>query len=308
MSKVFVLGSLNMDFIISVDKIPKLGQTIQGNDFKSSPGGKGSNQAVSLAKQGVDTYMIGSVGNDLLGQEIKLSLKQYGVHCEFLSTVETQESGIALIVVENNDNRIMTSAGANAIHDSDKIKGFINDCTSKNDILLAQLEIPLDIIEQAFVEAKANGVKTFLNAAPIKPLPETILEKTDFLIVNESEGESLLDKEIDFNHIEQSLIGLKNLGPKEVILTLGAKGSYYINDQSTYHMPAFFVEDVIDTTGAGDAYIGCLVSGLIDGKDVLDAMKLASACGAITVQKKGVHHAIPYPNMIDDFLKKRENL
>lgn len=305
MDKVFVLGSLNMDFTISVDKMPELGETIQGNGFQTSPGGKGANQAVALAKQGIDVYMIGSVGDDLIGKDMKASLNRYHVHCDYIDEIKSESSGVAFIVLENNDNRIMTSAGANGIHDIYRIKELLNINAQKYDYLLAQLEIPLNIIETSFKLAKNKGMKTVLNAAPIKVLPESILLNTDLLIINQTEGERLVGCPMNDSPIDVFLRELLKLGPKEIILTVGVHGSYYISKQIIYHIPAFNVDEIVDTTGAGDAYIGCFLASVIQGLDIPKAMTRASACGALTIQKKGVHHVIPSHKMIDEYMKLR---
>lgn len=305
MNKVFVLGSLNMDFIISVNRMPKLGETLQGHGFQSSPGGKGANQAVALAKQGIETYIIGSVGDDMIGDEIKKSLKYFNVKSDFLTTVQSQASGVACIILEQDDNRIITDAGANAIHDIDHIRHIIDKELNTNDVLLAQLEIPLDVIEKSFITAQSKGVKTVLNAAPIKNLSAEILKHTDMLIVNESEGESLLKSKINQKQMKYALDQLLKLGPKEVILTLGDKGSYYKSFIEYNEIPAYPVKKVVDTTGAGDAYIGCYLAEIIKGKKRCDALRMAAICGAMTIQKKGVHHAIPSPDMIKEYIESR---
>lgn len=305
MNNVFVLGSLNMDFIINVSHMPKVGETIQGKGFQTSPGGKGSNQAIALSKQKVNTFMLGSVGDDMIGKEIIDSLSEHHVHKDYVQRLKNQTSGIAMIILEDDDNRIITSAGANAYHDIKQIKHHLKMKADKDDYLLAQLEIPSDIIEEIFEYVKELGMKTILNAAPIKPLGRNFLCLVDLIVVNETEAEKLLNHRLDLSNLEEELSALCQLGPKEVILTLGKQGSYYSNQESMIYTPAFTVDKVIDTTGAGDAFIGCYLAKRIEKKPINIALKYASACGALTVTKKGVHHAIPFPNEIDEFMQER---
>lgn len=293
MNKAFVLGSINMDFMISTQSMPKLGETVSGYGFQYTPGGKGANQAVALAKQGIDAYMLGSVGDDIFGEEMIKSLSSFGVKTEFINVISKQSSGTAMIVLENQDNRIITNAGANACHDIALIESILCKYADQGDLLVLQLEIPLDIIEESLNIAKKLGMKTVLNAAPIKPLSEEVLSKTDLLIVNELEANSI--SLLDFKlHMNESISYLKKLGPKEILVTLGKDGSYFADDNQIIHQPALIVNNVEDTTGAGDTFIGCFLSRLLKGRDIKQALLYATRGSALVIQQKGVHHAIPY--------------
>lgn len=303
MKKVFVLGSLNMDLIFRVDRIPKGGETISGQDFQTSPGGKGSNQAVACAKQGVETIMLGSLGEDAFADRIKESLNQYNVNTAYLKVIDNASTGLACIWVQAGENRIVLNAGANFHHDMKDIESTLKTQSNPGDMILLQMEIPVDIIEKTIELAKSLSLKIVLNLAPYKALNQTSLEAVDLLILNKLEAEVFLSKDLDMTN-QNSLKDLLKFGPKSVILTQGSQGSDYYDGQVHIHTPAFPV-DLVDATGAGDAFIGCFIGQQVMGESLETSLKRASVAGALTIRKVGVHPAIPTDQMILDFLRDR---
>jgi ribokinase len=304
MSKIFVIGSVNMDLVIGVERMPKNGETISGCGFMTNPGGKGANQAVAAAKMNAPTYMVGCVGVDAFGEELSKALKAYGVNTQYLSSVETN-SGIAVIVVEKGDNRIILDAGANHKITKEMVDKAL-EAAETGDYCICQLEIPLDIVEHAFSHAKQKGLTTVLNPAPAVKLGENILNNTDIIALNETECEILAgvlpcgqeDYIKVFDYFAKFDI-------KSVIITLGGKGSVLVQKDFINHVPAHKVQ-AVDTTSAGDTFLGAVVSELSKGKDMLSAMKFASAASALTVTKKGAMQSIPYYDDVVRFLDGKQ--
>jgi len=308
MNKVFVLGSINMDLVFSVDRIPKLGETIKSNDFFMTPGGKGANQAVACAKQGILTYMIGSIGSDELSKESKRSMQNQSVDCTYVKEIDQTTVGVAGIFVENADNRIITFSGANKFHDLESIKTILEINSTKEDYLLTQLEIPLDVVKEALTKAKQLGLKTVLNAAPAQNLTKDVLCLVDILVINETEIETITEIiPKDEKAIESSFDKLLKSGVKSVVLTLGEKGSLYSDKFETIKIGVYNVK-VIDTTAAGDTYIGGLISQLINHKSIKQAMQYATAASALAITKKGAQNSIPQKDEVINFMIKEGDI
>lgn len=306
MNKLFVLGSINMDFLFTIDKLPSKGETIPGKAFSTLPGGKGANQAVAAAKQGAMTYMIGNVGDDTIGEELIEKLQSYHVKTDFIKQIKETPSGVACILLEGNDNRIITNAGANHIHDISDIEKILNDNATEKDILLMQLEIPLDIVEKAIKIAKAKGMQIVLNAAPMKELDEAILKNIDLLILNESETKALTNIDVDDTNIDEAFKIIDTLGPKTCIITLGENGSYYKEEDKIIYTKVY-MSDIVDTTGAGDAFIGIFLASKMLNLNTETALKRATAGASMTIETMGAQNAIPTKIMIDAFLDREEN-
>jgi len=293
MGKVFVLGSLNIDITLESDYLPKNGETVIGRNSLISPGGKGGNQAVACAKQGVETIMLGSIGSDSFSKTLKEGLIEYGINCNYLREVEDINCGMASIWLVDKDNRIIIDQGANLVHDIDTIINALRKEAKPNDILISQLEIPVEVVEKVFKEAKSLGLKTILNPAPACLLSDELYNDTDILIPNESEIYNLTNvKPTNEKNINKSAKILLKKGVNEVILTSGSTGCYYININFMFKVNSYQV-DVVDTTAAGDTFIGVLASEIIKDKSLRDAMKRASAASALTIQKKGAQVSIP---------------
>lgn len=306
MSKVFVLGSLNIDLTISSERFPEKGETIIGKNFMITSGGKGGNQAVACGKQGVETIMLGSIGKDSFSKILKDNLLEFGVNCNHLQEIDNINCGLASIWVCDNDNRIIISQGANLFHNVDEIVEILKKESFAGDILISQLEIPLEVVEKVFVEAKLLGLRTILNPAPAAEISDLLYQNIDFIIPNETEIKLLTNIEpTDEKNIIEAAKVLINKGVGAVILTIGEKGSYYLDRNMIFSVDAYKV-DVVDTTAAGDTFIGVFASEIIRGKILRQAMKRANAAASLTIQRVGAQISIPSYDEVDDFVKGYE--
>ena len=295
--KIFVVGSLNMDLVIKAPYMPENGVTMHGEGFMTNPGGKGANQAAAIGKLGGDVYMVGCVG-EAFGDELKATLGKYGVHTDYVKKLDGISSGIAVIVVVDGDNRIILDAGANG-----KVgKSLIDKALEKaerGDYLVAQLEIEQDIVEYALKSAKEKGMHTILNPAPAANVSAGILANSDFFIPNQSEAEfytGIYPK--DEESAQKCAEALSAQGVKNVVITMGAEGSACVCD-GKYEKVNSFPAKAIDTTAAGDTYVGALVTKLAEGASMKDAMTFASKASSITVTRRGAQQSIPYRNEVD---------
>ncbi|SCH91001.1 ribokinase [Romboutsia sp. 1001713B170207_170306_H8] len=292
MKNICVIGSLNMDLVVKVNDRPKGGQTVIGGDFKEVPGGKGANQAVAMARLGGKVNMIGKVGRDGFGDTLLNALKNDNVNTEYINK-EDIATGVAMITVDKNaENSIVVAPGANFKVDTDYIDKSINGIKD-SDIVVLQLETPIDTINYALKKSKELGKYTILNPAPAVKLDDEIIANVDLLTPNETELEILSGVEIktedDIKKASQIMI---DKGVKELIVTLGSKGSLYINKESSMFKKAYKV-NAIDTTAAGDSYTGALAVAFANGKNIEEAMDFASKVGALSVQKEGAQSSLP---------------
>lgn len=292
MKKICVIGSLNMDLVVDVRNMPKPGETIIGGKYREAFGGKGANQAVAISRLQGDVSMIGKLGMDAFGNSILDSLKKDGVNCSYIQQVDCT-TGVAFITVDNNaQNSIVVSPGANyrlGRLDIDKNIEAINEC----DIVVVQLEVPLETVRYALLLAKLLDKFTILNPAPAVELDDEIIKNVDLLIPNESELALISGVNIDTK--EDVIVASKKMidkGIKSLIVTLGSKGSLYIDKDKEYLKEPYKV-NAIDTTAAGDSYIGAIAVGLSKGYTIDKAMDFASKVGALTVTKKGAQSSLP---------------
>ena len=299
-SKAFVLGSLNMDYNFSLSRLPKRGETISTDDFFVLPGGKGANQAVALAKQDVETFMLGSVGDDKIGVDLIETLNHYQVDTSYIEKIKDCSSGLAGIIIENNDNRILVHPGANHKHNISKINKILNEVASDNDWLLTQFEIPMDVISSALKTAKENHMTTIVNPSPYQTMDTDLIHLIDYLIVNQSEAEAIIGHSVE--NVEDAMNEIFQKGFKKVIMTMGKEGSYFF-DGKTIKYQSIMKTKAIDTTGAGDAFTGCFLASLINNDSVEIALKKATICSSITIETKGVQNAIPNKEMIEKRMK-----
>ena len=288
---IYVLGSLNMDMVAKVAYMPVNGETMSAEKFYTNCGGKGNNQAVAIAKLGGKVAMIGKVGSDANGKVMKDNLTAYGVDTTFVTEGDSP-SGIAMILVENGDNRIILSAGANYdITEEDVDEGLSN--AGKGDYLVMQLEVPLEIVSYAAQLAKKKGMTVVLNPAPAVSLPESLLCNVDIICPNESEAKILTGIEIeDEVSLALTVKNLYKMGVKQVVLTMGGNGAVVTNEFEITHIPARKVE-VVDTTGAGDTFIGAMILKLAEGKTIVEAGTFASYASSITITREGAAQSIP---------------
>ncbi|MCI9061969.1 MULTISPECIES: ribokinase [Romboutsia] len=292
MKNICVIGSLNMDLVVNVDAMPKPGQTIIGSNFKEVPGGKGANQAVAMARLNGNVSMIGKVGEDGFGQTLINSLKNDKVDTTYIQTTKGS-TGVALITVDKNaQNSIVVSPGANFEVKEEDIDNNIK-AIENSDIVVLQLETPLNTIKYALNKAKELNKYTILNPAPAVKLDDEIIKNVDLLTPNETELEIIsgvsIETEEDIQKAAQIMI---EKGVKELIVTLGSKGSLYINKEKSMFKKAYKVE-AVDTTAAGDSYTGALAVALSQDKGIEDAMDFASKVGALSVLKEGAQSSLP---------------
>lgn len=300
MKNICVIGSLNMDLVVNVDTMPKPGQTIIGSNFKEVPGGKGANQAVAMARLNGNVTMIGKVGEDGFGQTLINSLKNDKVDTTYIQTAKGA-TGVALITVDKNaQNSIVVSPGANFEVKEDDIDNNI-EAIKNSDIVVLQLETPLDTIKYALNKAKELNKYTILNPAPAVKLDDEIIKNIDLLTPNETELEIIsgvsIETEEDIQKASQIMI---EKGVKELIVTLGSKGSLYINKEKSMFKKAYKVE-AVDTTAAGDSYTGALAVALSQYKGMEEAMDFASKVGALSVLKEGAQSSLPTLEDVENF-------
>lgn len=300
MKNICVIGSLNMDLVVNVDTMPKPGQTIIGSSFKEVPGGKGANQAVAMARLNGNVSMIGKVGEDGFGQTLINSLKNDKVDTTYIQTSKGA-TGVALITVDKNaQNSIVVSPGANFEVKEDDIDNNI-EAIKNSDIVVLQLETPLNTIKYALNKAKELNKYTILNPAPAVKLDDEIIKNVDLLTPNETELEIIsgvsIETEEDIQKAAQIMI---EKGVKELIVTLGSKGSLYINKEKSMFKKAYKVE-AVDTTAAGDSYTGALAVALSQDKNIEDAMDFASKVGALSVLKEGAQSSLPTLEDVKNF-------
>lgn len=285
MKTILVVGSLNMDYTIYVNEFPKEGETLFGNNRFIQPGGKGANQAVAIAKSGlVNTVMIGAIGNDKDGEEVKNIVSSFGVDVKLIK--KDVETGNATIVVDkNSENKIIIIGGANTSLSIDDIDISLIE---KADYIVLQNEINQAVND--FVINKAYELNKIIiyNPAPYRNIDDDILKKITYFIPNEIE----LEKYSNMNNVDDGISYLLNKGIKNVLVTLGTKGSLLKNKNEAIKVDAFKV-DAIDTVAAGDTFVGYFVSALASGKSEKEAMLLASKASSITVSRKGSLVSIP---------------
>ncbi len=303
MKKIFILGSLNMDLVVSAPTIPASGETLTGSSFFMNPGGKGANQAVAVSKSGGDALMVGSVGTEF-GQDLVTTLQGYNVDTRFVKTNNKISSGVALIILSNSDNRIIVDPGANGLVDAKLVNSALAEA-SKGDYLLSQLEVPLSTISYAFKKAKKLGMITCLNVAPVKPLPKTIYSAIDYFCANQIEAEFYTGIKPDMNGATMKAgKALLEMGVKSVLITLGVHGSLFINERETIRMNSYQV-DSLDTTAAGDTFIGSFFARLADGATHQKAMEFASGASALCITRLGAQQSIPTREETESFLRSK---
>jgi ribokinase len=293
MGRVFVAGSINMDVVATADRHPKVGETVAGKAVLYFPGGKGANQAVAAAKLGAPTTLIGRLGTDAFGQQLRTFLAAQGVDLSFVKDTAEAHSGTALITIADADNTIVVVPGANALVSADDIAAPV---LAKGDVAVSQFEIPLSTIAAFFRRARAVGATTILNPAPAIKFGQDLLGLVDVLVLNETElgffaGTELRDTDDDARFIEAGRV-LRTRPDQIVCVTLGRRGVLAVVDGSASLVPGRAVK-AIDTTGAGDCLVGALASQLAGGKAIRDALAYANAAASICVQRMGASPSMP---------------
>ncbi|MBL8638996.1 MAG: ribokinase [Alphaproteobacteria bacterium] len=305
---IIVFGSINMDFSIVLDQLPGPGETVLSQDYTLTPGGKGGNQALAAARYGAKVAMIGRVGNDHYGKTVRESLKSNGVMVSGVAISDTHPTGCAMVAsARGGENQIIVMSGANmeVIHDQ-----VPDEILMPKNILLMQMELPMVQVCTLLVRAKERGVKTILNLAPALTLPQKALGLLDYLIVNSIEARMLAEKLhlTQNNNAVKMAQALAIAGQLTCIVTLGAQGAVAVTkDGEAWGVPIMPLDQsqIVDTTGAGDAYCGTFAAALHDGKTLPQALRLASIAGSLTCLKRGAQAAMPFS---DDILKHLPNM
>lgn len=290
--KITVIGSLNYDVILKIPRLPFKGETLTANGAAFSAGGKGANQAVQAAKLKTPTYMVGCVGTDASADFLVNTAKEYGVNVDYIRKVPGS-SGMGVInAVEDGSVYACIVRGANFEVTKEDVDNAM-PILKESGVCILQNEIPVEIIAYAIDKAKEAGCIIVLNAAPAIELPEECLSKVDILVVNEVEAEFYCHEKID--SVEKAKTEIKKMAEKynnNVIFTLGKDGAVAYENGTIEFIPAMKV-DAIETTGAGDSYIGAVSHSIIEGKSLIEACKFATKCSAITVCRMGAQPSMP---------------
>jgi len=306
--RLVVVGSINLDLVSVAPRIPLRGETLTGSSFGSFPGGKGANQAYAAARLGTPVSMIGKLGNDSFGAELRANLESVGVDTTAVE-VEPTSSGIAqIITAENGENVIVVIPGANGSVSPLYVEKHL-DVIRNASIVLAQLETPLETVEYLASVTRKEGIPLVLDPAPARPLPESLLERVDWLTPNESETCSLLglkSQDVPEEELQEIAETLLQRGCRNVLLKLGQHGCFLaLADGRRIHIPAYVVRS-IDSTAAGDAFNGAFASALIEGHEPVRAASWASAVAAISVTRRGAQPSMPTSAEVQIFLQERE--
>jgi ribokinase len=291
---ITVVGSLNMDFVVQVEKLPLPGETVLGGGFATLAGGKGANQAVAAGKLGGRVRMLGRVGDDVFGRQLKDNLAKAGVDPAGVLTTAGDPSGVALIVVEvGGQNQIVVASGANARLAPDDVAPALEEASGG--FLLLQLESPIATIEKAAALGRRQGMTVVLDPAPARPIAASLLANVDILTPNESEAMLLLDRRagtVSLAEAQDVARALLRLGPGTVILKLGEKGAFLDDGTGGRHAHGLKVE-AVDATAAGDTFNGALAVALAEGRTMPEALGFANAAAAISVTRLGAQASIP---------------
>lgn len=290
---IVVLGSVNIDLMLQCAQLPQPGQTLVGRDFRCEPGGKGANQAVAAARLGARVVFVGCVGDDAFGASSAAGLRAEGVDLTHLSVITGCATGVAMIAVEDSgQNHIVLGPGANAALSVAQVEAAALHIGAAA-LLICQLESPLAAVQRAITIAHAAGVPVWLNPAPAQPLLDALLRQVDLLIPNE--GEAALLAELPVNGragAAQAAAQLRAAGCGTVLVTLGDDGVLRVDQHGTHHHPAHAVT-AVDTTGAGDTFIGALAAATAEGQPFDAAIAFAQRAAAFSVQRRGAQAAMP---------------
>ncbi|WP_248919512.1 ribokinase [Pseudomonas entomophila] len=294
-AKVVVVGSLNMDLVARAQRLPRGGETLAGESFFTAPGGKGANQAVAVARLGASAAMVGNVGDDAYGQQLRQALLAEGVDCQGVSVCEGVSSGVALIVVDAaSQNAIVIIPGGNGLLGPESVRRF-DHLLQQAEVIICQLEVPGATVAWTLARGRELGKTVILNPAPASgPLPSEWFAHIDYLIPNESEAEALAGVPVsDQDSARRAAERLRQLGAGKVIVTLGADGVLLVDAAGSRHFPAPRVQPV-DTTAAGDTFVGGFAAGLAHGLSEEQAIGFGQRAAALSVTRVGAQPSIPY--------------
>jgi ribokinase len=299
MAEVFVLGSINQDFVLKVERRPEPGETVTDAELSTGSGGKGANQAAAAALLGASVSFLGRVGDDEFGEPLVRALEEKGIDTSLIERASGYQTGAAFITVTpDGENAITVAPGANRAitpEDVDAASGAIRGAR----VLVAQMEVPKEIVGRAAEVAASGDTRVVLNLAPMFEVPRELLERLDPLVVNEHEAAFLLGSRVEgVNGALSAAPELLSLGAGSAVITLGAAGAVVAHSSSATHIPAPQVE-VVDTTGAGDAFVGALAVQLARDASLEEAVSYAVRAGAAAVTKEGAQGALPTPEVVE---------
>jgi ribokinase len=302
MGKITVVGSSNTDMIMQLENIPRPGETLLGNKFSTAAGGKGANQAVGAARAGGNVNFIASIGNDVLGDTAVEGFRKENIDTTFIFRDSQNPSGVAFIFIDNNgENSIGVASGSNFDLSPKNIDSAI-DSIHSSDVILTQLETPLNTVEYLAKIIHSQDSIFILNPAPAQDLSDELLQNTDIITPNETEAEMLTGIEIrDSNSAKLACDKLHQIGVKTVIITMGEKGAY-LSDQETNQLIPSYSVNAIDTTGAGDIFNGVLAVGIANKQDLPSAVGYANAAAALSVTILGAQPSAPTIDFINEFI------
>ncbi len=303
MKKIFVIGSLNMDLVFNYTVFPEKGETVVGDFFMINEGGKGANQAVACARQGATALMVGCVGNDLYGKKIVKTMTKNNVDANNIRIHQSESTGTALIMVGNNDNRIIIIPGANGRTSIRQIYPVFTEAKA-GDILLCQMEIPCDTVFFALEEAKKQGMFTILNPAPAKSIPDSVYPYIDLIIPNETEAKMISKISCHNEESYKKVIEyFCDKGVNEVIITLGEKGAIY-GSKKEFAIFSSHPAPIVDTTAAGDTFVGTIAAEISKGKQVSESVDKACVAASIAISRPGAMQSIPTETEILESIRK----
>lgn len=299
--QILVVGSSNTDMVIKAAHLPRAGETILGGTFFMNPGGKGANQAVAIARLGGSVTFVCKTGSDIFGHQSQQLFEEEGINTSYVFSDSDHPSGVALITVdEKAENCIVVASGANAnLLPSDLAKA--EEAIEQADLVLMQLEVPMETVCFVADRAWQKGKKVILNPAPAHPLPADLLRHLYLITPNETEAEMISGVPItdEVSACEAARV-LSEMGVKHVIVTLGSKGALVYSEGKSELIPAYTV-DAVDTTAAGDVFNGALTVALSEGRDLKEAVRFACKASAISVTRVGAQSSAPYRNEVDIF-------
>jgi ribokinase len=298
---IVVVGSANTDMVIQVDRIPGPGETVIGREFVIAPGGKGANQAVAAARLGADVTFVARLGADTFGDRALAGYEDEGIDTSYIARDAEAASGVALIFVDDaGENSIAVASGANARLTRQDVERAA-DTIASADVLLVQLEVPLDAVSRAIDLAHDARVQVILNPAPAREIPPSLLSKVSIVTPNEHEIKVVVGE----HDRERSLASILDAGVKTALVTLGARGVLWATGERRTRVPAFCVQ-AVDTTAAGDAFNGGLAYALGTGMEMRAAIRYASAVAAIAVTRMGAQPSLPTQDEVQAFLQQSD--
>jgi ribokinase len=294
--KITVVGSTNMDMVVKATHLPTPGETVLGGSFFMNPGGKGANQAVAVARLGGEATFITKIGNDVFGKQSSQLFDDEGINTSFILSDHELPSGVALITVDNSgENNIVVASGANANLLPSDVETVLKRI-SQIDIILLQLEIPMQTVHLVAKYTAANNIMLIVNPAPANILPPELLKNIDIITPNAKEAEMLTGVKVkNVESAEKAAAILYKKGVKNVIVTMGKLGALVYTGGKAKMVPAPIVE-AVDTTAAGDVFNGALAVALAEGQDIIKAVEFSCLASALSVTKLGAQSSIPYRN------------